>query len=108
MSTQYLIEKNVPRPSGHYHLPYETLLDLHHSLQALKAQHPIFETFHPSQCPFDQMEIGDSFLVISDDPSLPHNPSIALAAHSYGKRKYCRFATRTLQPTTYIRVWRTS
>ncbi len=56
----------------------------------------------PARFPFEQMEVGDSFVV----PSGMHRTTVSIAALRYGRKHRMKFITRKM-PDGTIRCWRT-
>lgn len=57
----------------------------------------------PARYPFNQMEVGDSFVV----PMEITRYAVSTAAHRYGKKHGIKFTVRRMTDKT-IRCWRTA
>jgi hypothetical protein len=57
----------------------------------------------PARFPFEQMQVGDSFVV----PMEITRYAVSVAAHRYGKKHGVKFTVRKYKDGTY-RCWRTA
>jgi hypothetical protein len=55
----------------------------------------------PRKFPFEEMEVGDSFVVPPDT----HRTTVNIAAKRFGDKHNMKFATRTM-PDRTLRCWR--
>lgn len=55
----------------------------------------------PRKFPFEEMEVGDSFVVPPDT----HRTTVSIAAKRFGDKHGMKFATRTM-PDRTLRCWR--